>query len=233
MLMQEYLRDNETSPFGDWFASLDPQAAAIVAVAVARLGEGNNSNVKPIGEGVAEIRINRGPGFRVYFGWDGKFLMILLGDGNKRRQQDDIGDALAHWRDYKRRKAQLEKLATARLADTNRHKVDKMALTRSFKDTVQTRIRHDSAFRDALFQEAVQAFLEGDAATGRAVLRDFINGTTGFEALSAMTNTPAKSLMRMFGPKGNSTAEHLFGVIHALQRTTGVHLHVLARPDAA
>ena len=54
MLMQEYLRDNETSPFGDWFASLDPQAAAIVAVAVARLGEGNNSNVKPIGEGVGK-----------------------------------------------------------------------------------------------------------------------------------------------------------------------------------
>ena len=81
-----------------------------------------------------------------------------------------------------------------------------MALTRTFKDTIQARIRHDAPFRQALFQESIQAFLEGDAKTGREVLRDVINATTGFEALAEMTSTPAKSLMRMFGPNGNPTA---------------------------
>ena len=66
--------------------------------------EGNTSNVKPIGEGAAELKINRGPGYRVYFGWDGKVLVILLGGGTKRRQQNDIEAALRRWRDYKKRK---------------------------------------------------------------------------------------------------------------------------------
>lgn len=75
-----------------------------MSVAIERLAEGNTSNVKSVGEGVAELRINRGPGYRVYFGWDGKVLVILLGGGTKRRQQDDIQAALRRWRDYKKRK---------------------------------------------------------------------------------------------------------------------------------
>lgn len=103
-----------------------------------------------------------------------------------------------------------------------------MALTRNFKDTVQARIQQDSAFRNALFQEAVQALLEGEAATGRAVLRDYINATIGFEALAKATDTPAKSLMRMFGPKGNPTAGNLFRAIGVLQQMNGLRLEVLA-----
>jgi putative addiction module killer protein len=91
------------SPFQQWFHSLDPQAATIVTVAVERLADGNTSRVKSIGEGVAEIRIDRGPGYRVYFGWDGRTLVVLLGGGSKRRQQRDIADALALWRQYKAR----------------------------------------------------------------------------------------------------------------------------------
>ena len=108
-----------------------------------------------------------------------------------------------------------------------------MALTRDFKATVQARAARDPAFRQALFQEAVQALLEGDAAGGRSVLRDFINATVGFEALAELTHTPPKSLMRMFGPRGNPTAGNLFNVIDALQRTTGVHLQVKAVTSAA
>ncbi len=63
------------------------------------------SNVKPLGEGVSELRINRGPGYRIYFGWDSKVLVILLGGGTKRRQRSDIQTALRHWRSYKARKA--------------------------------------------------------------------------------------------------------------------------------
>jgi putative addiction module killer protein len=100
--IEEYVSEG-VSPFKRWFDDLDAQAAAIVTVAIERLSEGNISNVKPISEGVAELRINRGPGYRIYFGWDGKTLVILLGGGTKRRQQNDIA-ALRRWRDYKKRK---------------------------------------------------------------------------------------------------------------------------------
>jgi|SRR5581483_3541960 len=101
--IQEYTVDG-FSPFRRWFEELDVQAAVGVNTAIERLGEGNTSNVKSIGEGVAELKINRGPGYRVYFGWDGKALVILLGGGTKRRQQNDIDTALRRWRDYKKRK---------------------------------------------------------------------------------------------------------------------------------
>jgi putative addiction module killer protein len=101
--IEEYLSEG-SSPFQKWFDGLDVQAAAGVTVAIERLADGNTSNVKPIGEGAAELKINRGPGYRVYFGWDGKVLVILLGGGTKRRQQSDIDAALRRWRDYKKRK---------------------------------------------------------------------------------------------------------------------------------
>jgi putative addiction module killer protein len=73
-------------------------------VAVERLADGNTSHIKSIGEGAAEVRVDRGPGYRIYFGWDGRTLVVLLGGGTKRRQQRDIADALALWRAYKARK---------------------------------------------------------------------------------------------------------------------------------
>ena len=102
--IREYLSPDGENPFRQWFDGLDPQAAAIVTVAIGRLGDGNTSNVKPIGEGAAELRIDRGPGYRIYFGWDGKVLVILLGGGTKRRQHKDIEAALRRWRDYKSNK---------------------------------------------------------------------------------------------------------------------------------
>ena len=101
----EYISEEGRSPFRRWFDELDPQAAAIVTVAIGRLADGNRSNVKSIREGVAELRIDRGPGYRIYFGRDGKMLVILLGGGTKRQQQRDIEAALQCWRDYKLRKS--------------------------------------------------------------------------------------------------------------------------------
>jgi putative addiction module killer protein len=75
---------------------LNPQAAAKVATAVTRLSLGNMSNVKGVGSGVFELRIDFGPGYRVYFGKDGERLVILLGGGTKQRQQRDINAAIAH-----------------------------------------------------------------------------------------------------------------------------------------
>ena len=103
-----------------------------------------------------------------------------------------------------------------------------MPLTRDFRVTVQERVRSDPRFRAALLSDAVEMLLSGDMETGKALLRDFINATLGFERLAEKAGIPAKSLMRMFGPKGNPRAENLFHVINQLQEETGVHLAVAA-----
>ncbi|MEQ8321853.1 MAG: transcriptional regulator [Rhodospirillales bacterium] len=105
-----------------------------------------------------------------------------------------------------------------------------MALTREFKQTVKARVDRDPAFRQALFAEAVGLMMEGDVATGKALLRDYINATVGFEKLANDVGTPSKSLMRMFSKTGNPRADRLFSVVSHLQRMTNVHLAV--RPDA-
>lgn len=102
--IREYLDPKERSPYAAWFNHLNPQAAAKVATALTRLAEGNFSAVKGVGSGMFEYRIDFGPDYRIYFGKDGERLVILLGGGTKKRQQQDIADALAHWQDYKRRK---------------------------------------------------------------------------------------------------------------------------------
>ena len=87
-----------------WFAELEPVSRAKVTRALARLQQGNFSNVKSVGEGVLEYRIDFGPGYRVYFGRDGETLVILLTGGTKKRQQRDIAAAHGYWRDYKESK---------------------------------------------------------------------------------------------------------------------------------
>jgi DNA-binding phage protein len=103
-----------------------------------------------------------------------------------------------------------------------------MALTREFKETVKARAERDPAFREALLTEAVEQLLAGELEDGKAVLRDYINATIGFEKLAKATGTPPKSLMRMLGPKGNPRANNLLTVIGKLQRISKVHLAVAA-----
>ena len=102
--VREYLDPTGRSPFAEWFDGLNAPSAAKVATAVTRIGLRNFSNVKGVGAGVYEYKIDFGPGYRVYFGKDGETLVILLGGGTKRRQHRDIQDAIAKWQDYKRRK---------------------------------------------------------------------------------------------------------------------------------
>jgi putative addiction module killer protein len=104
MDVREYLQLDGTSPFGEWFAGLDAQAAAKIAMVLARLGQGNLSRVKGVGNGVYESALDWGPGYRIYLGKDGEEIIILLGGGTKKRQQDDIDEAKAYWEDYRRRK---------------------------------------------------------------------------------------------------------------------------------
>jgi len=101
-----------------------------------------------------------------------------------------------------------------------------MALTRAFKETVQARIRQDRKYREELLREGVECLLAGDLDTGKAILRDYINATIGFEKLSRLTGRPAKSLMRMLGPRGNPQARNLFEVIGQLQRIEGLHFEL-------
>jgi putative addiction module killer protein len=77
-------------------------------MAVTRLGQGNFSNVKGVGSGVSEYKIDFGPGYRIYTGKDGDHLVILLGGGTKKRQSTDISEAIARWQDYKRRRNEGE-----------------------------------------------------------------------------------------------------------------------------
>lgn len=93
-----------------------------------------------------------------------------------------------------------------------------MVLTRSFRDTVAARARHDPAFRAALFQEALQSLFDGDTDTAKTLLRDCINATVGFDALAKLSGLPVKSLMRMVGPNGNPSLRNFATVVRVMQQ---------------
>ena len=101
-----------------------------------------------------------------------------------------------------------------------------MALTRHFKETIQARLRHDAGFREELLKEGIDSLLSGDVDTAKAVLRDYINATIGFQKLGTQTRKSPKSLMRMFSPGGNPRTQNLFAIIVCLQKHEGVTLRV-------
>jgi putative addiction module killer protein len=101
--IKELLLTNGYSPFADWFGSLEAVTAAKVRVAVSRMELGNLSNIEWF-RGIGEYKIDWGPGLRIYLAKDGLKIIILIGGGTKKRQQQDIDRAVALWEDYKRRK---------------------------------------------------------------------------------------------------------------------------------
>jgi len=100
----EYLDLQARSPFAAWFDGLNAVASAKVTTALYQLAMGNWSNVRGVGTGVFERKIDAGPGYRIYFGKDGDRLVILLGGSTKQRQQQAIETAQERWADYRRRK---------------------------------------------------------------------------------------------------------------------------------
>ena len=102
-----------------------------------------------------------------------------------------------------------------------------MAKTKPFKALVQARVKADKKFAEALLREGIDAMLSGDIETGKTILRDYIKATVGFEELGEATGAPPKSLIRMFGPRGNPQAKNLFSVIGYLQKRAGINLHVV------
>lgn len=103
-----------------------------------------------------------------------------------------------------------------------------MALTKAFRETIYQRAQRDGAFRKALLTEAVDAYLSGDEATGKAVLRDVINATVGFERLAAELHKPSKSLHRMLSASGNPSTANFFAILRVLQKRVGMRLTVKA-----
>lgn len=101
--VEEYVREDGSIPYREWFETLDSQAAAKVTVAVVRLSMGNTSNVKWF-DGMGEYRLDWGPGYRVYLAKDGEQLIVLFGGGTKKKQQADIVRAKALHTEYKERK---------------------------------------------------------------------------------------------------------------------------------
>ena len=102
----------------------------------------------------------------------------------------------------------------------------KVALTIDFKKTVKDRVERDPAFREELLREGIECLLNGDIDTGKAILRDYINATIGFDVLGSLTDKSPKSLMRMLGPKGNPQARNLFEIIAHLQKREGIHFQI-------
>ena len=104
-----------------------------------------------------------------------------------------------------------------------------MPLTHDFKETIRARAQRDPAFRHALLREAVECVISGDLRTGKAVLRDYVNATVGFQKLERRTHIPAKSLMRMLGPRGNPSAANLSSILTSLQKTEGVQFELVLK----
>lgn len=103
--VQEYLTPDGGAPYAEWLASLaDRQARARTLVRVLRMAAGNFGDCKPVADGVWELRIDWGPGYRVYYAMAGKRLVLLLAGGDKRKQQADIAAALGYWRDWQSRR---------------------------------------------------------------------------------------------------------------------------------
>jgi putative addiction module killer protein len=101
--IREYTESGR-SPFAEWFNELDAVTAARVDRYVRRLEAGNFGAAKSLRDGVFELRLDFGPGYRVYYGREGKTIIILLGGGSKRRQGADIADAVERWKRYRQAK---------------------------------------------------------------------------------------------------------------------------------
>jgi putative addiction module killer protein len=107
--LSEYIDARGHNHYREWASKMDPSVRARIDKSVLRMESGNLAGVKPEGEGVSALRIDFGPGYRVYFGQDGEKLLILLAGGTKRRQEDDIQMARSLWAEYKKRKRENQR----------------------------------------------------------------------------------------------------------------------------
>jgi DNA-binding phage protein len=103
-----------------------------------------------------------------------------------------------------------------------------MPLTREFKQTIMADLQ-DRDYRAAYLAQAIEAMHSGEFAVGKRMLRNYINATVGFEALSKAVGSPAKSLMRMLEESSNPHADELFGMLQHLQEADRFEIKVVPR----
>ena len=106
-----------------------------------------------------------------------------------------------------------------------------MPLTRDFKDTIKARAERDPEFRVGLFREAIEAMFSDDLATGKVLLRDYVNATVGFETLAEDMDKDPKSLMRMLSAKGNPRADNLLAMVSRLKQREGVSFSITQKTE--
>lgn len=99
-----------------------------------------------------------------------------------------------------------------------------MGLTRDFKETIVARIEADPAFAQALLDEAVTLFFDGDAESAKLILRDLVNATLGFETLATQIKKPSKSVHRMLSRSGNPTMSNISAIFAAIKRALKVEI---------
>ena len=119
MKVEEYLREDASNPYKQWFDGLSSQAAAKVTVAKLRMELGNTSSIKWF-DGLGEYVIDWGSGYRIYLAKDGDTLIVLFGGGTKRGQQRDIDKAKELLTEYKARKKAMTRKLTSK--STSKHK---------------------------------------------------------------------------------------------------------------
>jgi putative addiction module killer protein len=102
----QYVTSDGRCPFEEWFDELDPDAAARVSTAIARMAAGNPGDSKSLGKGLWERRLDFDGGYRLYFVRDGRTLVVLLIGGTKRRQKADISEAYKLLSEYQSRRKQ-------------------------------------------------------------------------------------------------------------------------------
>ena len=117
--IEEYIRENLANPYREWFDDLDIHAAAKITTALARLEMGNTSNLKWFA-GLGEVKIDWGPGYRIYLARDGEALVILFGGGTKKSQQADIDEARKLHQEYKQRKQAVRDIKITKAAKTTK-----------------------------------------------------------------------------------------------------------------
>jgi len=102
--IKHYFLENGSDPFAEWLQSLkDTKGRVKIKINIDRMSLGNFSNCKGLGDGVSELKIDFGPGYRVYYGKIDKLVILLLCGGDKPAQKKDISTAKKYWLEYKRR----------------------------------------------------------------------------------------------------------------------------------
>ncbi|MGA7440380.1 MAG: hypothetical protein WBW32_19840 [Luteibacter sp.] len=250
--VQEFIDKDGRNYYRKFVETLGTVAAAKVMAVTYKLTHGNTSGLKSLGAGLAEWRIDWGPGLRIYIHQDGDDLILLLAGSEKGDQQKAIGLARDLVRDYKARKregrrtvfvadagrpliatrgAHVHDISQQRLYLSQAERTHSMALTVDYRETILNRIRSDPDFAGALLDEAATMLLNGETGAARMVMRDLTHGLMGFEGMAKATGTPPKSLHRMLSSAGNPGMDALGAILRQLTRAalhaSAVSVHVV------